>query len=310
MSINGVVVNLNQLRYLSAVAETSSFSVAAEKCCVTQPTLSNGIAQLEKHLGGKLFKRTTRSVVLTKFGAFILPLAQGVLEAKDELEQCAQTFYEPQARILRIGMSPLIDSPLLSKALDSFQGREEWSEVFLKQCFLDDLVDRLENQTLDLALLPKGSKQHKHETSVLYEEELFYLPPGSDLSPSPMSNAIEVDRLRDQPIILTQGCGLSDVIASLFEEANVPLTPYPGQALSYAVVEEWADLGIAGGILPRSKLSPDATNAQPILSHNSMVATVAYEAIWVGEEADVQGVEKCAHHLSMMMGSLSEGLAQ
>lgn len=315
-------MNLNQLRYLTALADVRSFSQAAKQSCVTQPTLSNGIAQLEKHLGGKLFKRTTRSVVLTKFGEFVLPMAQAVLEAKDELEHSAQAYFKPETRILRIGMSPLLDSQLLSSALASFEKQHDWTEIFLKQCFLDDLVERLENETLDLALLPQDSKKHKHETSVLYEEDLFYLPPNDDVGSSVASNAIELKELRDHPIILTQGCGLSDVIEHLFEGADIPLTRYPGQALSYSVVEEWSDLGIAGGILPRSKLSKESSSARPILKEDGAVAKVGYEAVWMAEdmntktntgtdaEPGITNVETCARHLSTTMRSLSMGLAE
>ena len=66
-------MNLGQLRFAKAAAEERSFSKAAEKCNVTQPTLSNGIALLEEEVGGRLFARTTRRVDLTPFGA-----AQGV----------------------------------------------------------------------------------------------------------------------------------------------------------------------------------------------------------------------------------------
>lgn len=305
-------MNISQLRYLKAVADTSSFSQAAEQCCVTQPTLSNGVAQLEKQLGGKLFKRTTRSVSLTKFGAFVLPLAEAVLDARDELEHAARSFFEPQGRILRIGMSPLVDSPLLNQALGSYPGRDGWSEVFLKQCFLDDLVDRLDQETLDIALLPHGTKSHSHQSAPLYEEDLFYLPPQTDLESRTASNAISLDELDGQPIILTQGCGLSDVIADLFADGGVTLNRYTGQALSYSVVEEWAGLGIAGGILPRSKLSDRAVSARPIVRSDGQIAKVSYDAIWAQPDQDGcdDDVGQCAAHLSATMAALSTGLAE
>lgn len=302
-------MNLNQLRYLAAVAETGSFSEAAKLCCVTQPTLSNGIAQLEKHLGGKLFRRTTRSVALTPFGEFALPMALAVLDAKDELEHAAQSFFEPQTRILRIGMSPLVDNPLLSRALAHLPNREAWSEVFLKQCFLDDLIERLEHETLDLALLPQGTQAHGLEAAVLYEEELFYLPPHVDLTSATASDSISVKELQNQPIILTQGCGLSDVIANLFDDAGVPLVRYPGQALSYGVVEEWAGLGIAGGILPRSKLSTSTNGARAILNGDGEVAKVGYEAVWSSANAHGGEVAACAGYLCKTMRALAAGMA-
>lgn len=65
-------MNLSQLRYVKAVAETGSFTQAAEQCYVTQPTLSNGIAQLEQEFEERIFVRTTRIVSLTPFGEHIL----------------------------------------------------------------------------------------------------------------------------------------------------------------------------------------------------------------------------------------------
>lgn len=66
-------MNLQQLRYARALAELGSFVKAANRCAVTQPTLSNAIAALEQDLGHKLFERTTRSVKLTPIGAQLLP---------------------------------------------------------------------------------------------------------------------------------------------------------------------------------------------------------------------------------------------
>ena len=61
-------MNLSQLRFTAAVTFHGSFTAAASECCVPQPTLSNGIAQLEAELGERLLLRTTRKVSLTHFG--------------------------------------------------------------------------------------------------------------------------------------------------------------------------------------------------------------------------------------------------
>ena len=76
-------MNLSQLRYVKAVAETGSFTLAAERCYVTQPTLSNGIAQLEQEFEERLFARTTRAVTLTPFGERMLPFIDKVLAARE-----------------------------------------------------------------------------------------------------------------------------------------------------------------------------------------------------------------------------------
>ena len=78
-------MNLQQLRYACMLAEHGSFVEAANRCGVTQPTLSNGIAALEAELGVRLFARTTRSVRLTEYGQHLLPGITDVLNAQTQL---------------------------------------------------------------------------------------------------------------------------------------------------------------------------------------------------------------------------------
>jgi len=85
-------MNLSQLKYVKAVAETSSFSRASEKSFVTQPSLSNAIAQLEEELGDRLFFRTTHSVSLTPFGERMLPLVTAVLDDRLRSRQLPKTW--------------------------------------------------------------------------------------------------------------------------------------------------------------------------------------------------------------------------
>ena len=79
-------MNLQQLRYARALAECGSFVQAADQCAVTQPTLSNGIAQLESDLGQQLFARTTRTVRLTEAGEHLLPDIADILNAQAALK--------------------------------------------------------------------------------------------------------------------------------------------------------------------------------------------------------------------------------
>src|ERR1700758_1352932 len=72
-------MELHQLRYFCAVAETGSFSRAAERSHVSQPSLSQQIRKLEDELGARLFDRLGRSVRLTDLGNAFLPRARGVL---------------------------------------------------------------------------------------------------------------------------------------------------------------------------------------------------------------------------------------
>lgn len=302
-------MNLNQLRFATAVADTGSFSRAAEKCCVTQPTLSNAVAQLEEELGGRLFQRTTRNVAVTPFGTHVLPLIEAVLDSQAELLNGARAFHEPTHKLLRIGLSPLVDVRLLNRLIAPFAECHGDVELFFKQCFLGDMDERLENGTVDLAIVPRGLPRVGRERCRLYSEPLCYLPRGDDGAGGDGEGWCRLGDYPDAPMILTQGCGLSDTIADLFKRQGLVLKPYPGQALSYQVVEEWADLGIGAGILPLSKISPANRSARRILLDNGSEARVTFEAHWVSDAGAPRHVGAFIHHLREVVPSLAAELA-
>jgi LysR family hydrogen peroxide-inducible transcriptional activator len=105
-------MNLRDLQYVIAVAETRHFGKAAERCFVSQPTLSGQIKKLEEGLGVVIFERTSRSVEITHIGEEILQHARLMMEQADAIEQVAQAHQDPLAGPLRIGAIPTL-SPYL-----------------------------------------------------------------------------------------------------------------------------------------------------------------------------------------------------
>lgn len=136
-------MNLTQLRYVKAVAETGSFTLAAEQCHVTQPTLSNGIAQLEQEFEERLFARTTRTVVLTPFGKHILPFIDKVLRAQAELLLETRNFVHPSRAVVRIGTSPLLGANWLAPMLEEFRKMHPDVEIILHEQNMAELYRML-----------------------------------------------------------------------------------------------------------------------------------------------------------------------
>ncbi len=302
-------MNLNQLRFTKAVAENGSFSRAAEICFVTQPTLSNAISQLEEELGDRIFRRTTRNVSITPFGRHVLPLIEAVLTAQSELLSGAKAFYEPTHRLIRIGLSPLVDVRLLDQLLAPFAAKHPEVEIFFKQCFLDDMDERIESGTVEIAIVPRTLPRVGRERCVLYSEPLFFLPRQDDAIVPPPAASCRLQQYAEERMILTRGCGLSDVITELYKQEGIRLPIYPGQALSYQVVEDWAGLGIGSGILPRSKLSPANSSAYPITLTDGKQAQVSFEAHWLPESIRATHVAALVAHLREVVPDLAKGLA-
>ncbi len=299
-------MNLNQLRFAKAVAKHRSFSRAAEECCVTQPTLSNAIAQLEKELDGKLFKRTTRSVFPTCFGDAILPLIEGVLEARTELVRSAFAFHNPEQKLVRVGLSPVINTTLVNQVLEPYRSRHAQIDLFLKQCFMDDLDRRLEAGSIDVAMGPRGQFTKGVATMTLYSEPLCFVPEDTDAPEK--RNALLLRNIVGSPVILTSGCGLSDVITDLFDSQGLNINRYPGQALSYSVVEEWAGLGLGVGILPRAKLSAANATARPILLDDGGLAEIKYEAVWAPDTVEAPHVAAFRDYLAVTLPAVATGM--
>ncbi len=300
-------MNLRQLLFVQSVAETRSFSKAAEMCHATQPTLSNAISQLEEELDGKLFVRTTRKVALTPFGEHLLPYINGVLAHKAELEAAAQAYHNPAHKLLRIGLSPLIDMQLLNEVLEPYRQAHPDVSIFFKECLLDDLEQRMQKEQIDFAVVPVDTYAPEESRCFFYEEPLYYLPQETDAGQHKRFQ-YEVDALPDAPIILTGGgCGLNGSLETVFRNERAALNSYPGQALSYKIIEEWAALGIGAGILPRAKISADNKMACPLMRNNGRPATFAYEWIWRSARSGSANLDGFIEYLQTTVPALVKG---
>src|SRR5262245_32908167 len=133
-------MDLHQLRYFVAVAETGSFTRAAEREGVTQPTLSEQILRLEdkeKGIGRRLFDRLGRKVVLTDAGQTLLGHAQAILAAVGEAERAVRDSGE--GGVLRVGAIPTVAPFLLPRAVTRFRKEHPAVQLNLKE----DLTERL-----------------------------------------------------------------------------------------------------------------------------------------------------------------------
>src|SRR5256714_15680355 len=101
-------VELQQLRYVVAIAETNSFTRAAERCLVVQSALSHQVARLERELGARLFERTSRRVRLTPAGEAFLPAARQCPDAAGRAAaDAAAAVVEIRSR-LPVGLIPTV----------------------------------------------------------------------------------------------------------------------------------------------------------------------------------------------------------
>ncbi len=192
---------LRQLQYAVAVAETLSFRRAAERCHVSQPSLSAQLAELEHALGIRLFERDRRRVLVTEPAREILARAQQLLRDADDLLDCARRSGDPLASTLRIGVIPTVSPYLLPRLTTAFRAAHPRLTVMWAEDRTETLLGKLDAGVLEAALLALeadlGDVAH-----ALVGEDPFVLatPTGHPLASSTLpATAAE---LRDADVLL------------------------------------------------------------------------------------------------------------
>jgi LysR family hydrogen peroxide-inducible transcriptional activator len=303
-------MNLNQLRFVSALASSGSFTAAASACAVTQPTLSNAIAQLETNLGQRLFVRTTRKVSLTAFGAHVLPDIERVLGAQQALIQCAQEFLNPQKRLIRIGTSPLLNARFVNLLIEPFHTKSPDIDLVFREMNMADLSRMLEAEQLDFVFGVVGPRKDQRESAFLYREPLRYVPKGEGHMVSRRGDAASFDEIAGETFVMVpDACGLTRTIRGLFRSHRRTLHEYSGEAMSYQVIEQWAALGIGAAILPESKLSTDGHGALRIRDKTGEDVLLSFEAVWNRSSIKLRHLAGFATYLREIVPTVAGGLA-
>lgn len=150
-------MELRQLRYFVAAAETGNISTAAKKIFLTQSALSRQIKALEDGLGRPLFERRARSVRLTPAGELLLREARGLLQHADDVRERIRS--SAQGVRLRVGYAPTLASGIMAAAVADFSRAHPGARVELFDLTPGDMLVGLGDNTLDIALtVARGGK--------------------------------------------------------------------------------------------------------------------------------------------------------
>jgi LysR family hydrogen peroxide-inducible transcriptional activator len=164
---------LRQLRYLTAVADLRHFGRAADRCAVTQSTLSAGIRELETALAVTLVDRGGHPVALTPVGEDIVARARAILRAAEDLVEAAAAGAEPLSGSLRLGVIPTIGPYLLPAALTALRVVHPRLRLYLREDQTQRLLDQLDDGRLDAVLLALPYDMGDRETMTLGDDDLL-----------------------------------------------------------------------------------------------------------------------------------------
>ncbi|MCB5910509.1 LysR family transcriptional regulator [Streptomyces pinistramenti] len=196
-------MQLQQLRYFTAVADTRHFTRAADREHVAQPSLSQQIRALERELGADLFHRARGHITLTDAGETLLPLARRILADTETARREVQEVAQLRRGRLRLGAPPSLCATLVPDVLSAFHTRYPGVDLIVNEDGSQDLVRALAAGALDLALVitPLPVQAPALTTTELLREELVVV--SSPDAPAPTGRRrIRVEDLRDRPLAM------------------------------------------------------------------------------------------------------------
>ena len=176
------MITLTQLEYIVAIDEYRHFATAAEKCFVTQPTLSMQIKKLEDELGVIIFDRSRQPVVPTDLGAKLIEQARMTLSATQRIKEIIQEEQQEVEGTLKIGIIPTLAPYLLPVFIGPYIRKYPAVKVEVEELVSEEIIRRLKRDMLDVGLFVTPYHDEKIvERPVIYEEMLVYAHPDSEL---------------------------------------------------------------------------------------------------------------------------------
>lgn len=240
------MMDLYLLKYFLAVVETGSFTRAADRVFVTQPTLSAGIKKLETQVGHALFERSNRRVFLTDAGTRFLPRAKAILHecnlAVQSLEETAS------APVLRLGILTTLSNRAVGAMLAGFKAEEPNITIEIYDGTEQELSNRLDDRSLDYALSIHRGQGEDIALPLFAESYDFILSKEHALAGRTRVSASD---LGEEYMIVRSRCEVLSETSRYFTDQNIrPRLVYrtPNDSRAIAMVAA----GLGGTVVPQS----------------------------------------------------------
>lgn len=241
-------MTITQLQYVLAVAEYRNFTLAAEKCFVTQPTLSMQIQKVEEELGVLIFDRSKKPIQLTEIGQKIVTQAKSIVNEAGRIKDIVDQEKGFIGGEFRLGIIPTVMPTLLPMFLNNFIRKYPKVKLMIEELNTQEIIARLNNGHLDAAIAatPLGEEKIK-EVVLYYEPFVAYIPENnSNFS----KKEIEITDLNpDEILLLRDGHCFRDGVLNI---CNIPTNnnKFMIESGSFEMLIKLADEGLGTTLLP------------------------------------------------------------
>lgn len=243
-------MTITQLKYVLAVAEHKNFTLAADKCFVTQPTLSMQIQKIEEELNIQIFDRTKKPIQLTDIGQKIVNQAKNIVNEADRIQDIVEQQKGFVGGEFRLGIIPTIMPTLLPMFLNNFIKKYPKVKLIIEELNTDEIITKLNNGHLDAAIAATPLQEEKIKEIVLYFEPFVaYIPESHQHY---QKQEIEVADLNlDEILLLQDGHCFRDGILNLCKNnSRNEINHFQIESGSFETLIKLADEGLGTTLLP------------------------------------------------------------
>lgn len=248
-------MTLTELRYVVALAQERHFGRAAQKCFVTQPTLSLALAKLEDELGVRLFERNKNEVLVTPLGEAIVEQARRVLDEAGKITSLAKGSQDQLAGALRLGIIPTIGPYLLPELVPILRARAPNMPLVIEENFTASLVPMLRDGEIDVAIVALPFSVAGVKTRTLYEEPFsVVVPEGHGWA---RKKQVRPDELSGENLLVLNAghCFRDQVLEACPGQANTA-NPEGRSGSSLETIRNMVASGLGVSVLPATALQP------------------------------------------------------
>lgn len=246
-------MTLTELRYIVALARESHFGRAAEKCHVSQPTLSVAVKKLEDSLGVALFERNSGDIRPTAIGGRIVAQAGRVLSEAARITEIAATGRDPLSGSLRLGVIYTIGPWLLPKLVPLLKDAAPNMPLIIAEGYTDALIEKLKNFELDVLVLALPVNEPGLVAQPVYEESFRLLLPAAH--PWVKQKSFAPAQLLETPLLmLGSGNCFRDQVLDLCARASHGQSPQVLESSSLETIRHMVASGVGITVMPASSV--------------------------------------------------------
>jgi LysR family hydrogen peroxide-inducible transcriptional activator len=242
-------MTLIQLEYVLAVAEYKNFTLAADRCFVTQPTLSMQIQKLEKELELEIFDRSSHPIKLTQIGEKVVNQAKIILKESNKMSQLVLEERGLVDGDFNIGVIPTILPTLVPLFYRSFQKTHPNTNLIIKELQTDEIMAQLHQGTLDFGIVVTPLYEDQIIESVLYYEPMVaYIPPAHSLHSKKLISRSDLEI--EDVLLLKEGHCFRNNVLNFCEPTKLKTQPIKLDSGNLETLVKLANEGYGMTLLP------------------------------------------------------------